>query len=67
MKVADKHGNVIRGLYRIPNGGLIVDDTEGYHKYNKELKAAKELSEVKQELEELRDMVKLLLKNKQGN
>lgn len=66
IKTKDSNGNVIKGLYRTPTGGLVVSDNEAYKRYTKEKKAVQDLLAVRQELEELRETVKLLLKRKEN-
>ena len=61
MKVKDLNGNVVQGLYRSAGGGLMVNNPFEYNKYIREKESAAELTHLKEEVDQLKQLVKTLL------
>lgn len=68
MKVADKNGNVIEGLYRTNSNGLVVDNPSAYQKYMQEKQRIEKLHNLEKEVTEMKttlSQILEILKNKQ--
>ncbi len=64
MRVKDANGNVVSGVIRSPSGGLVVSDVSGYHKYMREQASAHHITQLQDEVDQLKALVqKLLEKN----
>ena len=65
IKVKDQVGNIVRGVFRKPNGALVVNDAEMIEKYCIESEArqrdANRISELEKTVDDLKDMVYQLL------
>lgn len=59
-KVLDENGHVINGLLRDHNGALVVSDKATLEKYNKILKKETEMKSLREEVTELKEIVKSL-------
>lgn len=59
-KVLDENGHVINGLLRDHNGALVVSDKITLEKYNKILKKETEMKSLREEVTELKEIVKSL-------
>ena len=66
LQVKDQQGNVVRGLYRSPNGVLIVDDSAEFNKYNREKQSAAEINQLRSEVDQLKQLVATLLRDHNG-
>lgn len=62
IRVKDVDGNIIPGL--IKNGiGLAVDSNEEYNKYKKDLEMVLEIKKLKDEMSEIKEMLRVLTLN----
>ena len=65
IKVKDIDGKEVRGLYRGPNGALVVNDQNLYGKYiaerNARVRDKEKISELEKELFDLKMLVQRLL------
>ena len=62
IRVKDIDGNIIPGL--IKNGiGLIVDSNEEYNKYKKDKEMVLEIKQLKDEMSEIKEMLRVLTLN----
>lgn len=59
-KVLDENGHVLNGLLRDHNGALVVSDKTTLEKYNKILKKETEMKSLREEVTELKEIVKSL-------
>ena len=66
MKVKDINGVVVPGLIRTPGGGLMVSSASEYHKYIKDKEAALKITQLQQEVEDLKQLVHKLLEKNNG-
>lgn len=68
IKVKDQIGNIVRGVFRKPNGALVVNDTEMVEKYRLESEArhrdANRIVELEKTVDDLKYMVYQLLDEK---
>lgn len=71
IKVKDVNGNTVRGIYRAPNGTLIVKDDTLHAKHllevNSKLYDKQKIENLEKTVEELTVLVKKLLKDKNDN
>lgn len=61
MKVKDQNGNIVSGVFRTAQGGLVVDDQSSYSKYIKESEQAKKMSNMETQIADLQCLVAELL------
>jgi hypothetical protein len=69
MKVADSSGNIIEGLNRSPNNGLVVNNPTAYQKYLVEKQRIERLHSLEKEMSEMKttlsQILEILKENKQ--
>lgn len=61
MKVKDQNGNIVSGVFRTAQGGLIVNDQSAYDKYIKESEQAKRVLNMETQIADLQCLVAELL------
>lgn len=61
VKVKDKNGVIVKGLFRSPGGGLVVNDKEAYERYMREKNSIEKMKSMEEEIEQLKAMVHALL------
>lgn len=65
IKVKDSVGNIVRGVFRKPNGALVVNDAEMIEKYRLESEArrrdADRIAELEKTVDDLKYMVSQLI------
>ena len=66
MIVKDQNGTIINGLHRTRNGGLLVDSPDEFNKYMKEKTSKQEIMRLTDEVQQLKDLVLTLLREKNG-
>lgn len=66
MKVKDQNGNIISGVFRTKQGGLIVSDQTAYDKYIRTSEQAKKVLNMEKQIQELKSLVAQLL-NREEN
>ena len=66
MIVKDPNGIVINGLQRTRNGGLLVNNPDEFNKYMKEKTSKEEIMRLTNEVQQLKDLVLTLLREKNG-
>ena len=64
IKVKDVDGREVKGLYRAPNGTLIVNDGTAYNRYQSQLQDKRRISSLEEQIKEMRDMMGKLLNDK---
>lgn len=66
MKVKDQNGNIVYGIYRTDQGGLVVNDQSAYDKYIRTSEQAKKVLNMEKQIQELKSLVAQLL-NREEN
>ena len=66
MRVKDATGNVVNGILRTPSGGLLVNDVSGYHKYMRDKESTNQINQLKEEVDQLKQLVHKLLEKNNG-
>lgn len=62
IRVKDVDGNIVPGL--VKNGiGLVVDSNEEYNKYKKDREMVLEIKRLKDEMSEIKEMLRVLTLN----
>lgn len=68
IKVVDKNGEIVDGLYRNADGSLIVKNDQQYHQHQKVKdileKQQKAVVDISNELQELKRMMSILILSK---
>lgn len=66
IRVKDQDGNVVPGILKDVLGNLVVNDVAEYNKYKREKDSAEQINELKSEVDQLKQLVHALLREKNG-
>lgn len=64
MRIKDESGNIVPGMIKNSIGGIVVDNLTEYNRHKKQTELALEMQNLKTDMTEIKDMLKLLLLNK---
>lgn len=67
MRIADKSGNPIHGLFRDKSHAVVVNDQAAYTKYIKEKERIEEISRLRSDVDEIKSMLSQILKAVNGS
>lgn len=55
--VLDSAGNKLEGVYKLPNGAILVDDPIGLNKYNLEKTREKRISDIEAKVDKILELL----------
>lgn len=66
VKTLDSNGNIVNGVYRTADGGLVVKNQTAYAKYLKEKEQHERMQKLESEMSDIKSMLKILIEKQNG-